>query len=364
MFNKVRVLLALGLIILMSGLKAQSDSEVLDPAGFVTKYNPKFKGVGPEVYVLPAPRTKEEVLADSYQEKKSFYDSIARELDHQNLVEEFQLTSNASYIKQQFDPYPSSPEKWTELINSLKKNNNTRLAVGLTNQYALEAIKQNDIKKAISLLGDALALVQHTELREEAGVVQFNLSTAHLFQGSYADADALQERYLQQAVNNKSNVDQANSLVRVALIRAYQKEYRAAENSIIRRAIPLYNKSKDPQGKTKAWIQLAKIYQIQNKHTEAQWFLIQARELAKARNFKMDLPEIEYMLGYSKFIQQNYRVAKSELEHAKILADQENNKVLQLAIHDKLGEIDMIMGNYEDAAEHLFQYWKLRRELF
>lgn len=364
MFNKVRVLLVCGLIILMNGLKAQSGAEELDPAGFVTKYNAEFKGIGPRVYVLPAPRTKQEVLVDSYKEKTNFYDSIARQLDYQNLLEEFQLTSNAAFLRQQFQPYPSSPEKWTELINVLKKNNNMQLALGLTNQYALETIKQKDIRKAISILEDALALVQNTAFRDDASVVQFNLSNAHLYQGSYADADALQERYLQQAVNNKSNVDQANSLVRVALIRAYQKEYKAAENSIIRRAIPLYNKIKDAQGKTKAWIQLAKIYQIQNKHTEAQWFLIQARELARARNFKMDLPEIEYMLGYSKFIQQNYRIAKSELEHAKTLADQENNKVLQLAIHDKLGEIDMIMGNYDDAAEHLSQYWRLRRELF
>ncbi|MVZ65783.1 tetratricopeptide repeat protein [Sphingobacterium sp. DK4209] len=364
MFNKVRVLLAIVLIISLKGVKAQSGSEVLDPAGFVTKYNPNFKGIGPEVYNLPAPRTKEEVLVDSYKEKNSFYDSIARQLDYQNLIEEFQQTSNSSYLIQQFQPFPNSAEKWMDLINSLKRNNNTRLAAGLLNVYALEATKQNDIKKSIALLAEALGLIQNTEFKADASIVQFNLANAHLYQRSFSDADALQEQYLQKAIDSKRITDQANSLVQAGLIRAHQKEYKAAENSIIRRAIPIYNKTKDFSGKTKAWIQLAKIYQLQNKHTEAQWFLIQARDLANSKNFKMDLPEIEYMLGYSKFMQQNYRVAKLELEKAKTLADGENNKALQLAIHDKLGEIDMIMGNYESAEAHLSEYWKLRKELF
>lgn len=364
MFKKVRVLLALGLIFPLSGLMAQSDGELLDPAGYVTKYNPSFKGIGPKVYVLPAPRTKEEVLVDSYQEKKGFYDSIARKLDYQNLIEEYKQTSNAAYLQQHFTPFPETPEQWNKLIQTLQRNNNIQLATGLTNEYAWQALKGKNISQTIGLLIGALNSIQKTEFNRDMAIIQFNLANAYLYNGNYKDADALQEQYLQKAVDSKSLTEQADALVKIALIRAYEKEYRAAESSIIRRAIPIYNKTKDYNGKIKAWIQLAKIYQIQNKHTEAQWFLIQARDLAAAKNLKLDLPEIEYMLAYSKYAQQNYKVAKREFEKAIELAGQEDNKVLQLAIYDKLGEINMIMGDYEVAEQQLSQYWQLRKELF
>ena len=109
---------------------------------------------------------------------------------------------------------------------------------------------------------------------------------------------------------------------------------------------------------------LAKIYQLQNKHTEAQWFLIQAKDLATLRKIESQLPEIEYMLAFSKYVQQNYSIALLEFEKARTLAAAENNKVLQLAIHDKLGDIYLMLENYEGAQQELSDYWRLRNELF
>ena len=148
------------------------------------------------------------------------------------------------------------------------------------------------------------------------------------------------------------------------MVQAYQKNFKAAENTIIRRAFPIFNKTKNYTGKVNALINLAKIYQLQNKHTEAQWFLIQARDLATLRRVDNQLPEIEYMLAFSEYVQQNYSVAQREFEKAKSLADEEKNKVLQLAIHDKLGDIYLLQGNFEDAEQELSDYWRLRNELF
>lgn len=159
-------------------------------------------------------------------------------------------------------------------------------------------------------------------------------------------------------------MEQANSLVKIALIQAYDKDFRSAENNIIRKAIPLYNKSKDYEGKTNAWITLAEIYQLQNKHTEAQWFLIQARDLAKNKNFTNNLAEIEYMLGLSKYIQRNLVISKNELNTAFELAQKENNKYLQLAIVEKIGLISIEQNKINDAEKQLKDYWRIRKELF
>ena len=174
----------------------------------------------------------------------------------------------------------------------------------------------------------------------------------------------MQEAFLQRATDRRATSDQGNALVRIALVQAYGKAYRAAENMIIRRAFPIFNKNKNHHGKINALITLSKVYQLQNKHTEAQWFLIQARDLGRERKIEENLPEIEYMLAFSKYVQQNYSVAQAEFEKAKQLAGDEDNRVLQLAISDKLGDIYLWLENYQGAEEELQEYWRLRNELF
>ena len=76
------------------------------------------------------------------------------------------------------------------------------------------------------------------------------------------------------------------------------------------------------------------------------------------------LPEIEYMLAFSKYVQQNYRVAQREFEQAKRLAKDQDNKLLQLAISDKLGDIYLYFKEYSSAKDELDDYMRLRAELF
>lgn len=62
------------------------------------------------------------------------------------------------------------------------------------------------------------------------------------------------------------------------------KNYDGAELDIIRKAIPLYNKSKAYGDKIIAWQQLAQVYFDQNKFTEAQWFYCRRNNSQKIKN--------------------------------------------------------------------------------
>src|SRR5690606_25555958 len=52
------------------------DSKIVDPYGFVTKYDTTFNGIGPSVYILPLPRTLKDEMTDIYEDLLSFEDSI------------------------------------------------------------------------------------------------------------------------------------------------------------------------------------------------------------------------------------------------------------------------------------------------
>lgn len=362
--NKNIIYIALLLSVIPNLILAQKKDSSLDPAGYVLKYDPNFKGVGPEVYVLPAPRTKEEHIRDSYVKILPFQDSIYQALQFQRLLTAFQSTSNEGLVLQTLQPIPSTTQQWNQVIDSNIKADNHALAYGILNEYAKIRLQKKETSAANSILESALKEAQSTIYTQDIGVIQSNLSQLFFYNKEYVKAGLYEEAYYNQAVKDKNIVDQAHSLVQIARIQAYDKDYKSAENTIIRKAIPLMNKAKDYEGKIKGWVTLAEIYQIQNKHTQAQWFLIQAQTLATTKNLSNELAEIEYMLAYSKFIEKNYRISKNELITALELAKKENNKVLQLTIIEHLGRIYLQENKIDDAEDQLTEYWIIRKDLF
>lgn len=341
-----------------------AQQKTLDPSGYLLKYDTQFEGIGPKVYVLPPPRSKAEEIKDNYMEIVNFQDSITQALQYLRLLENWKPTTNDATILQLLSPAPQNTAEWNMLIASYSDQKNHAIASGLLNEYAKVRVLHKETSQAVGLLESALQEATAQQNVQNIGIIQSNLSTLLLFNKDYIEAGRYEEAYYKQAIVDKSIVDQANSIVKIALIKAYDKDYNAAENNIIRKAIPLFNKAKAYEGKTIAWLTLAEIYQMQNKHTQAQWFLIQARDLASSKNLSNNLAEMEYMLAFSKYIQQNIAVAKKELHMALELSKKEDNKFLQLAIVEKLGRINLQENNMEEAEKQLQDYWQIRKMLF
>ena len=357
-----------GLLVLGFGAQtavfAQKKDMQVDPSGYIKKYDASFTGIGPQVYIPETPKSKEELLKESYSKKFSFKDSIARELDFQKLLQEFKSTSNAGSIANLLSKLPISKAEWLKLIEQETQAENYDTAYALLNAYAIQALREKSIPEALTLLNNALAHAKQQQQPADVANIQYNLGNIYFYLKDLNNAGALQEANYKMAVEQRSLLEQATSLVKIALIQAADKDYNSAENNIIRKAIPLLNKAKAYEQKVAAWLALAQIYQWQNKHTEAQWFLIQARDLAVSKGLTADLAEMEYMLAFSKLVQKNYSVAQKEFISADKLAKLEKNKLLQLAILDQLGQAYMENNELPKAADILDSYRSLRLELF
>lgn len=339
----------------------KTHKNTLDPYGYVTKYDTLFNGIGPPVYILPLPRTLAEEMKDTYNEILSFQDSISKGLQYFRLFSNFKKTTNFSALTQIIGENRAGKD-YLPLLEQFS-NQNT-LMYGLYNEQASQYVLEYNYPAAAQALHAAIAGAEaHSRLDDQA-IIKSNLASLYLLQGRYDEAIKLEESYLKYVEGKKDQAEQAASNTRIALIQAYAKQYRAAENSVIRKAIPLFNRSKFYSGKVDGWIILAEIYRLQNKHTEAQWFLIQAKDLAKEKNYEEKLAMIEYMLGSSKMVQANYQVAKDELQTAWGLAQQSSNKYLQLAIAEQLGRAHVNLKNFDIAENYLEKYWNLRNDLF
>ncbi len=344
--------------------RVQAQKTGADPSGYIHKYNKNFDGIGPKVYILPAPRTKKEMLTDTYKGIIPFQDSIQDALKYQKFIANFKVTSNEAIVQRLLDPVPTTEGAWDSLIREHLDQNSLDIAYGLLNEQARQAALNGRINWSIELLERAkdYAIIRHHP--QDIAILQANLATLQFLDLNAAEAKKHEEAYYVQASKDKNTINQGQSLVKLAHIQALAEDYATAENTIIRKAIPLFNRARYYEGKVWAWEMLADIYQRQNKHVQAQWFLIQARDLARAKNQHSELAEIEYMLGSSKFIQKNFEVAKTEFIQAYDLADKEDNDLLKLAIVEKLGNIYLLQNNLELADKLLTEYWQLRTVLF
>ncbi|MGO3306029.1 MAG: tetratricopeptide repeat protein, partial [Sphingobacterium sp.] len=323
--NAFNIFTIIGSLLFGTESKAQQNKKHVDPTGYITKYDTTFSGIGPQVYFLPPPRTQGELLADAYNDKLYFQDSIANALDFQQVKEEFRLTGNYRMLKNLLTPEPTSDYEWNTLIDQEVARRNYNGAYGMLNAYAQFSLKKGSVKQAIDLLHSALTHAAKNVPNIDVYTIQYNLANLYLFDKNVKQAGHFQESFLKNAENQKSRLAQAAALIKIALIQAADEDYRSAERNIIRKAIPLLNKVKGYEEKIDAWQALAKIYQTQNKHTEAQWFLIQARDLANSKKYTRQLAEIEYKLASSKHIQYNFRVAQKEFLQAEELAISEDN---------------------------------------
>ena len=355
----------IGLLLLGSmNVHAQAKKPQEGDSGIVKKYDKTFNGIGPRVDVVYPEKSKKEKLEDSYNLKVSFQDSISKALDFQQLIDGFRTTRNIASIQPLLATMPLSKSDWLGLIERETNEENYTVAYALLQAYAVQALRGKDIPEALHFLNEALVQAQKTKESQDLATIQYNLSNIYLYLKDIENAGHFQESSYNMAVQYKNGVEQALSLVKIALIQALDKDFVSAESTIIRKAIPLLNKAKAYDEKVDAWIALAKIYQWQHKHTEAQWFLIQARDLAVKHNITNDLAVIEYMLAFSKQVQKNYAVAEQEFIRADKLAQSERNKLLQLAIIDRLGQVYLERNDISKAEQALRSYEALRQELF
>ncbi|WP_077439109.1 tetratricopeptide repeat protein [Sphingobacterium sp. CZ-UAM] len=358
--------LLLSTLILTVGIsgKVAAQQSPKDYTGAIKKYDTTFKGIGPEVYFLPPPKTENEIIEDNYTDKKGFSKEIARQLLFQRLLLQLKSTNNMGHFQYLMSPVPANTSAWNTVIDNQRKAENWIAGYALANEAGLFSIKNNDSSSASKFLYEALSLANRTDNKDDIATINLNLSNFQLYHGDFDKAEENAQKYHTYATVSKSYVEQANAWLLLAMARAGQGNFKAAENNIIRSAIPLFNKAKAYEGKIFAWEMLAEIYFKQNKYTEAQWFLLQARDLANAKNLSGELAEIEYLLAASKQKDGNYKVAVKEFIQAAELASNENNKQLSLAILDKLGEVYLTLKDYPSADQTYKAYTQLKNELY
>lgn len=348
-------------------LNAQFSLSKKDITGSIKKYDTLFNGIGPEVYFLPQPPTIQDVINEltiEFKKTHNFDDTLRQASLHLELINTFNKTSNSTIILEITNSNTLDFNQWNKEIENQLELENYPIAIGLLNALAEQFIIINKAPAAEVLLLQGIEIATKEERLADKNILQSNLANLYVYTKKFIEANIITEEQYKYDKKENSITDQANTLVNLAMIQALSNQSNLAESTIIRKAIPLLNKAKDYDNKINAWVKLSQIYILNKKYTEAQWFLIQAQELAELKQIKRYKPTIEYLLGFSKFYQDNLVVSKKELTTALNLAKIAGDKHLELSSTQMLGEINLKQKNIQEAEHFLQSYWKLRNQLF
>lgn len=347
----------------------QADStDLIDFSGHIRKFDPNFNGIGPKVYFLPAPPSAEELLSQQYQEKQYETIAIPKMLSKIGVLSELKTTGGLNPDPTQLTGPHQSIEGWMlmELERATALNDRNRMA-DIQNMLAREYFRIGALEEAFQFLEQALLIKTELKKQDDIMAIHYNLATLYHYNDDLAASRDLYEKILQYARQQNDSSQQAESMMRLAYIKAKQGSYDEAERDLIRTVIPMYRNLRNTtgdNGRLLAYNTLADVYRLQNRYPEAQWFMLQAKEVADEKMLKDQLPMIFFNLAEIKKSSGNKMVAINEYKLAEELAgDRSGFLVMRLAIQDALGDIYHENGNFKEALEALNRYDSLKEQL-
>lgn len=365
-YNKLLPFLVVLSIFCVSATYAQN-SNTTDYTGTIRKYDIHFDGIGPEVYFLPPPPTKAEIVSALYEEKEVESVVVQEYLNTIKYVNRIQEIGNTPDRIKALEAQLTDKTSMEGLILAeiIQQTNagNPEVAANLKNTLAKQYLAAGIAKEAIALFEEALDIKQNQANTNDIDVVTHNLAVSYEYLQDLGRAKTLHQEIYQRALSSKNANKQASSLMNLALVKAKLGQYKEAENDIIRKVLPAFKRVDNHQGRIAAYHTLAEVYTIQNKYPEAQWFLLQAKEIATNKRLDAQMAEIIFNLAETKKRSGNNLVAIEEYKTANNLAEEGNHLSMQLAIQDALGDLYNTTGNVDMAATTLGNYETLKSRL-
>ncbi|MEC3879243.1 tetratricopeptide repeat protein [Parapedobacter sp. 10938] len=353
---------------LWGGLMGASGQGNVDFSGVITKYDSTFSGIGPEVYFLPPPKTEAELLDDRYEEKEVDSALVEEYVKRMQYYHRLEMTGNgdvaAKYVPIRESQVASVEGKLLMAVDYNLASNNLNALADIQNRLAMEYVAIGTLEYAIEFFEKAIWTKKAVNNMADWETISNNLAVTYEYLGQLDKAYTLREELYERAVKSRDNRDQANTLMKLALIKAKRGGWSEAERDIIRKVVPLFRRARDEAGRASAYSTLAAIYTLQHKYPEAQWFLVQAKTIVDREGIAEQLPEIMFHLAETKKYAGNPSVAIEEYKVASNLAKKDHRIGMQLAIQDALGNLYHEAGDYDGAALALNQYDTLKNMLF
>jgi tetratricopeptide (TPR) repeat protein len=230
----------------------------------------------------------------------------------------------------------------------------------IMNTYAVYYGKKGELDKSILYFREAICLKEL--IKDKNGIISISntLSAIYKILGNYDEAIASNEYLIKvyKSLNNQSQV--AKLYVNIASLKGLQRKYDESEYYIMKRALPLFQRPLNQNGRMNCFVNLADMYQLKNRNSEAKWYYLAAIFISKLLVDKkmqvyclVNLAQVKNAIG-------DYDLALSDYKEAEQLSVENGYKDMLVKIKADMGETYRKMGNYAAAGNALNEYTQLK----
>src|SRR5690554_4631420 len=326
------------------------------------KYKDDFVGIGPSVYIIPPPKTEEELLIEKYASKKENQHQIDSLLVNLNLKKELKRIKTYPIFSFFKDSLKNEDEEdhLIAVANYYKSERNENYYADWQNNLAVFYLLSGESDKANTLLLESLKIKERLGAVEDQLLVLNNLALLEAKVGNNMKALSLYDQLLEQAKKTKNIDNQAQSYLAMAKLKAHQGDYDEAHNLIIKKSMPLLQRIKNYSGIVFALNDLASYKEMQNSDTEAKWIYLQAVDVAKKHGDEKGMAISFYNLARLKNRIGDEYLSIADFIASKNLASKNEMNDLLLEIQDALGDAYLKLNDFNAAALALNEYQSLK----
>jgi len=327
------------------------------------KYNKEFSGIGPKVYILPPPRSKEEILQDQYSEKKKEQAELVQLMNQLKLSNRLKKIDNGKLPENLVDSMLTDKEaQIIAAINYYKQINKNDSALAWQNHLGTFKLLKGDTDEARKIFTEVLGKYQQLDNISHQQALLHNLAILEEQAGNYIVSLTYYDKLVSLAKNTKDIQNEGLLNLSIAILESKLGNYSAAHNLVIKKSFPLLQKAKYFPDVVKALNTLASIKESEEKFIEAKWIYLQAIDVATIYKDEKGLAQSLFNLAELKVRIGDGALAIADYKLAKDLASKYRMNALSVEIEDGLGDAYLGIGNYIEAVLALNSYKILKVE--
>lgn len=329
-----------------------------------SKYNEQFAGIGPRVYILPPPKTKEQIIEDQYSDKKKEQSELLSLIERSQLFERLRKVDNGTlpHILKNDTSIISREEQVTAAVNYYQQMNKKDSVWAWQNHLGIIKLLKGDYDTARQLFLQVLLEYKSRHNEPNTIAILNNLAILETNDGELVASLGYYDKLISLAKTRKDLLAEGLYSLAVANIEATLGNYSAAHNLVLTRSFPLLQKTKSYPNIVDALNTLALIKENEEKFVEAKWIYLQAADVATIHKDEKGLAESLFKIAELKNKIGDGILAIDDYKRAKELASKHEMEALLIEIEDGIGDTYLNMGKYTEAALALNSYNILKVE--
>lgn len=178
--------------------------------------------------------------------------------------------------------------------------------------------------------------------------------------GDLDQAANYQQQALDMAITLKDSFRMASTLMHLGHIKTLQAKYPAAEQYLIRMALPAFNRIKNKEGMVMCYRQIADSYLHQGLLSQARWFYVQSLSQARKISYQPGIITALAELGQLKYHAGDFELALKEWLEAEQLAITQHDLSALIRLKYNIAALQRQMGNTHSAEKYTRGYEQLK----